>query len=164
MDQLSLKRVQLLHPLLREEATKILAETDAIVNTKNSFCRYTFTLRSFAEQAAIYAQGRTKPGKKVTNAKAGQSIHNYGLALDIAFVINGTEASWDTKKDWDRDGQADWMEVVMIFKKYGWEWGGNWVTFKDMPHFQKSFGLGWRDLLAKHNARDFIPGTTYVNI
>ena len=49
-------------------------------------------------------------------------------------------ASWDTKKDSDLDRKADWMECVAIFKKYGWEWGGDWTKFKDLPHFQKTLG------------------------
>lgn len=93
--------------------------------------------------------GRTKPGRKVTNAKAGQSIHNYGLSLDIVLIIDGKTASWDVKKDWDNDRQSDWMEVVSIFKKYGWSWGGDWRTFKDMPHFEKTFGNTWRTLIKK---------------
>lgn len=164
MDQLSLQRIQLLHPKLREEAAQIMEEVAQATSTPTSFCRITFTLRSFVEQQAIYDQGRTKPGKKVTNAKPGQSLHNYGVAIDIAWVLNGKDASWDVKKDWDGDKQADWMEVVAIFRKHGWEWGGDWRTFKDMPHFQKTFGNSWQTLLAKYNKKDFIPGTTYVNI
>lgn len=152
VDQLSLQRISKLHPKLREECKKIMAEVNQKTYTKASFCRITFTLRTFAEQQAIYNQGRTTPGQKVTNAKPGQSIHNYGLAVDIAFVINGKDASWDVKKDWDRDGQSDWMEVVAVFKKYGWEWGGDWVSFKDMPHFQKTFGYSWQKLLNLKNA------------
>jgi peptidoglycan L-alanyl-D-glutamate endopeptidase CwlK len=101
-----------------------------------------------AEQDALYAQGRKKPGKKVTNAKAGQSIHNYGLAVDIVLIIDGKTASWDVKADWDNDRKADWMECVEIFKKHGWDWGGDWRTFKDMPHFEKK-GYTWRTLIAK---------------
>ena len=49
-------------------------------------------------------------------------------------------------KDFDKDGQADWMEVVKIFEKYGWFWGGNFRTFKDYPHFEKTFGLTTKQL------------------
>ena len=85
-------------------------------------------------------------GNKVTNAKAGQSIHNYGFAVDICLIIDGKTASWDTTKDWDNDRIADWYECVKIFAKYGWEWGGNWKTFKDLPHFDKRGFNSWRKL------------------
>ena len=67
-------------------------------------------------------------------------------------------------KDYDEDGKADWTEVVEVFKKYGWEWGGNWSSIKDYPHFQKTFGYTWQKLLDKYNKSDFISGTKYVNI
>lgn len=147
LDKPSMDRILKLHPLLRKEAVKILSEAQEALTGRASL-RITFTLRTFAEQQAIYNQGRTKPGKIVTNAKPGQSIHNYGLAIDIVLIIDGKEASWDTKKDWDNDKQSDWMEVVRIFKKYGWTWGGDWRSFKDMPHFEKTFGKTWRELKA----------------
>jgi peptidoglycan L-alanyl-D-glutamate endopeptidase CwlK len=53
------------------------------------------------------------------------------------------------KGDFDRDGKADWMEVVNIFKQFGWEWGGDW-KFTDNPHFQKSLGYSVRQLLELH--------------
>jgi peptidoglycan L-alanyl-D-glutamate endopeptidase CwlK len=174
LDNISLQRIKLLHPKLRAEATQILYETTKAL-TGRAACRYTFTLRTFKEQQDLYNLGRSvvnpdgrssrKPmGNVVTNAQQGQSLHNFGVAIDFAFVIDGREASWDSRKDWDNDGISDWMEVVSLFKKYGWEWGGSWKTFLDLPHFQKTFGYGWRDLLKKHNAKDFIPGTEYVNL
>ena len=66
---------------------------------------------------------------------------------DIALIIKDKEVSWDTKKDWDKDNQSDWMEVVSVFKKYGWSWGGDWVSFKDMPHFDKKGFGDWKKLL-----------------
>lgn len=151
LDNLTLQRIQLLHPKLRDEAVQIYSEISNQL-TKRAMCRFTFTLRTFAEQSAIYAQGRTKPGSIVTKAKAGQSLHNYGLAVDIAMIIDGKTASWDTRTDWDGDGTSDWMECVKVFKKYGWEWGGDWKSFKDLPHFQKTFGYTWQQLLLKHNS------------
>lgn len=151
VDKLSLDRIQKLHPKLRAEAEQITREIGAVLTGRAMF-RVTFTLRTFAEQDALYAQGRTKPGPKVTNARAGSSLHNYGLALDFAFVIDGKDASWDESKDWDNDKKSDWMEVVEIFEKHGWEWGGRWKSLHDGPHFQKTFGYTWQQLLNLHNA------------
>lgn len=169
-DQITLQRIQLLHPKLRNEVEHIYRSQIVPALTGNAFCRFAYTLRTFAEQNTLYAQGRTRlfdsNGKRlgiVTKAKGGQSLHNYGLALDIVLIKNNNTASWEDTVDFDKDGKADWMEVVQIFKSNGWEWGGDW-KFKDRPHFQKVFGFTWQQLLAKYNAKDFIPGTTYVNI
>ncbi|SIP97035.1 peptidoglycan L-alanyl-D-glutamate endopeptidase CwlK [Chryseobacterium sp. RU37D] len=147
IDQPTKERIRKLHPSVREEITQIIKECD-IALTGRAKVRITQGLRTFAEQDELYAYGRTKPGKKVTNAKAGQSIHNYGLAVDICLIIDGKIASWDTVKDWDNDQVADWYECVKIFAKYGWDWGGNWKTFKDLPHFEKK-GYKWRNLIQK---------------
>jgi peptidoglycan L-alanyl-D-glutamate endopeptidase CwlK len=155
-DKITIERIALLHPKLRDEA---LAIYDEIVKALGNhvMCRFTATLRTFAEQDKIYAQGRTTKGSKVTNARGGQSYHNYGLALDIVLVLdkdkNGTfeSAVWDVRGDFDKDGRADWMEIVNIFKQYGWEWGGDW-KFYDAPHFQKTFGYSVRRLLELHKA------------
>lgn len=149
-DQKTLERIQLLHPKLRSEVGIIYDEICDALRGK-AFCRFSYTLRTFKEQDDLYAIGRTKSGAKVTNAKGGHSFHNYGLALDIV-LIDVASASWDIKKDFDGDGKADWLEVVAIFKKYGWEWGGDW-KFVDAPHFQKAFGKKISDLLALKNAK-----------
>jgi peptidoglycan L-alanyl-D-glutamate endopeptidase CwlK len=155
-DQKTIERIQLLHPKLRDEALEMYDEiVDAL--TGSAACRFAYTLRTFAEQDVLYAQGRSKPGKVVTNAKGGQSYHNYGLAIDIVLLVdkdkNGSfeTASWDVRTDFDKDAKADWMEVVQIFKRYGYEWGGEW-KFKDDPHFQKSFGKSIYELRALHTA------------
>ena len=155
-DQKTLERIQLLHPKLRDEALELYDEIVASL-TGSAICRFAYTLRTFAEQDALFAQGRTKPGKRVTNAKGGQSYHNYGLAIDIVLLVdkdkNGTfeTAAWDLKTDFDGDKKADWMEVVQIFKRYGFEWGGDW-KFVDAPHFQKTFGKSIYELRALHTA------------
>lgn len=172
LDQVTLQRIQTLHPRIRQEVDALYRNQIATSLTGNARCRFAYTLRTFAEQDAIYAQGRTKlydaNGKRlgiVTKAKGGQSIHNYGLALDIVLINNGS-ASWDVNVDFDKDGRADWMEIVNIFKANGWEWGGDW-KFKDAPHFQKTFGYDWRTLLQKWNSGDtFVDssGLKYVNL
>lgn len=86
--------------------------------------------RSFEEQSELYAQGRTAPGNIVTNARAGESFHNYRVAFDIAFLENG-HPSWAEHHPWDILG--------MYGKLLGLEWGGDW-TFPDRPHFEYKAG------------------------
>src|SRR6478752_5074612 len=101
MDEISLKRIEKLHPKVRGEAFQILEEIHKATTTPKSFCRFSYTLRIAAEQHALYLK---RP--KVTNADAWQSIHNYGLALDIVFIVNNA-GSWEINKDWDGDGISD---------------------------------------------------------
>jgi len=92
----------------------------------------TSTYRDNESQNALYAQGRTTPGNIVTRAKAGQSWHNWRCALDVVPLVNG-KAIWDD--------QAMWKQVGAIGKSCGLEWAGDWVTFKEYPHFQYTGGL-----------------------
>jgi peptidoglycan LD-endopeptidase CwlK len=176
-DKITLDRIELLHPAVRQEVKNIYLNEIVPALSGRAICRFAYTLRTFAEQDALFAQGRTRlfdnSGKRlgvVTKAKGGQSIHNYGLALDIVLIkdTNGDgtfeSASWETNVDFDKDGRADWMEVVSILKKHGWTWGGDWKSFKDAPHFEKPFGHTWRTLLDKQNKKQFIPGTNYVQL
>ena len=151
-DQVTLDRIKLVHPNLVVEVGEIYDEICKAL-TGEVFCRFAYTLRTFKEQADLYAIGRTKPGRKVTQAGPGLSMHNYGLAVDIV-LINGSSASWETEKDFDKDGKADWKEIVTIFKQYGWVWGGDW-KFVDKPHFEKPLGYSVRELLALHTNKSF---------
>lgn len=167
MDKITLDRIEKLHPKIRKEAREIYAEICQAL-TGRAICRFAFTLRTIAEQNALYAQGRTKPGKRVTNARGGLSFHNYGLAIDIV-LIHDTDgdgdfdrAVWDVKTDFDGDKKSDWMEVVAIFKQWGWEWGGDW-KFVDAPHFQKTFGYSVRSLLSLYEKKKVDAGG-YVRI
>lgn len=145
MDNYTKERIAKLHPSVRDEVTKIITECNKSLTGKAQV-RITQGLRTFQEQNDLYALGRAKPGKKVTQAKAGQSVHNYGFAIDICLIIDNKVASWDTAKDWDNDKIADWYECVKIFASFGWEWGGNWKKFKDLPHFDKRGYNNWRQL------------------
>ncbi|AMM44867.1 L-alanoyl-D-glutamate peptidase [Bacillus phage SP-15] len=134
-----------LHPVVKEKTEQLISIMDKKL-TKYKM-RITQGYRSIAEQNEIYAQGRTKPGSIVTNAKGGQSYHNYGLAIDFCLISpDGKQASWDMNKDFDGDGVADWKEVVTEAKKLGFDWGGDWSGFKDYSHFEMTFGLSIKDL------------------
>lgn len=94
----------------------------------------TCTARTLAEQAQLYAQGRTAPGKIVTNAPPGESAHNFGLAIDVVPIING-------KPDWE-GAHPVWAQAGNLGEAAGLEWAGRWVHMREMPHFQLP---NWRD-------------------
>ena len=154
METTSIDRLNQLHPLVRDKA--LLAYKEAVQSTPIGVHPFiTQTLRTFKESDALYAKGRTTPGDIVTNASAGKSYHNYGLAIDFVNLIDG-EMAWKV--------DDNWMIVVNIFKSHGFVWGGDFKSIKDAPHFEMNFGNNWRVLLEKYNNKDFIAGTNYVNI
>jgi len=171
MDAISLSQINCLHPKIRQEVLNAYNYINTKLLGKGIRLRLTQSLRIDMEQTNLYALGRTKPGKKVTNAKAGQSIHNYGLAFDIVILLdkNGDgifeSVSWNTTADDDNNGVADWVEVATYFKKQGWIWGGDWKSFPDYPHFEKTFGHTWKTLMVKQQQGDvfieIVNGVTY---
>lgn len=100
----------------------------------------TCTWRSYDEQFKLYAQGRTLPGKIVTNSKPGRSSHNYAmlddkaasLAFDVVVTVDG-KACWDTIKS---PGKELWAKIGKIGTDVGLVWGGNFKSIKDYPHFE----------------------------
>lgn len=128
-------KVNLLHPLLRTKAQQLMARaTDAgfkIIITQ--------TLRTKKEQDTLYAQGRTQPGPIITQARYPQSLHCWGLAFDIAVIIDG-QANWNV---------AHYDQIGPIGESLGLAWGGRWSSFPDRPHFQLP-GYEWSQLEADY--------------
>lgn len=94
-------------------------------------------LRTWDQQAALYAKGRTAPGAVVTNARPGSSWHNFGLAVDLGLFQGRTYV--DSKDP--RKAESVYREIAEIAREYGIEWGGNWRSFKDTPHFEYHPGI-----------------------
>ena len=92
----------------------------------------TSTYRDHESQTALYAQGRTTPGKIATKVKAGRSFHNYRCALDVVPIVNG-KAVWDD--------EALWKQIGEIGESCGLNWSGRWKTFQENAHFQYTNGL-----------------------
>ena len=153
-DEKSEGRLMQLHPAIRHVALEAYRQA-VLVTPVGVHPFITETMRSFKRSNELYAQGRTKPGKIVTNAPAGASYHNYGLAIDFVNLVNG-------KMHWVVDD--NWMKVVKAFKVHGFAWGGDFNRIKDAPHFEMTFGLSWRQLLYRYNEKDFIEGTNYVRL
>lgn len=117
----------------------------------------TCTLRDFEAQADLYASGRTKPGKILTNAAAGLSWHNWKRAVDVVPLRHG-KPIWGTSgngidndpTDDDRDDLELWQRIAALGKLAGLEWAGDWRSFREFPHFQYTGGLSLHALLAAH--------------
>lgn len=86
-------------------------------------------LRSWAQQQALYAKGRTAPGSIVTNAPAGHSWHEFGMAVDVC------PESLLTTPGWEPDSPI-WPDLGAKGKSLGLYWGGDFVHNPDRPHFQ----------------------------
>lgn len=104
--------------------------------------------RTYEEQNGLYRKGRFgNPGPIVTKARGGESNHNFGIAWDIGIFDNGRYLGESPLYD-----QAGAVGVIQ-----GVEWGGNWRTFQDRPHYQLATGSGVRALRAA-----FESGTPFV--
>lgn len=128
------KNLEDLHPYVKYLAEKFIQECkkqriDVLIYS---------TFRSKEEQDKLYSQGRTASGEKVTNAKGGYSYHNYGLAFDCVPIIN-KKAQWNRVDLYNTMGE--------IGKSLGLEWGGDFKSIKDRPHFQWTGGLNIKELL-----------------
>ena len=123
MNTASKNRLAKVHPKLAAGVTKLI---EALA-TEGMTVEVVQGLRTFAEQDELFKQGRSKPGQIVTNAKGGQSNHNYGLAVDLCPFVNG-KPQWN-----DNNG---FVRIGAEAAKQGLEWGGSWKKFIDKPHVQ----------------------------
>lgn len=93
--------------------------------------------RTWAEQDALYERGRGKPGPKVTNARGGSSWHNFGVAVDFGVFRGGRYLD----EEEPRTARAVHAACGKLAAACGLEWGGDWETFKDPPHYHVA-GMG----------------------
>ncbi|MFD0862491.1 M15 family metallopeptidase [Sungkyunkwania multivorans] len=149
-DRFTNRRIRNLHPIIRDKVSGAINRLDRmgikVRITKDGH------FRSFELQDELYAIGRTKDLHlpKVTNARAGESWHNYALAVDVVEIKNG-KALWSNPR---------WEIIAREFEREGFEWGGRW-TRKDRPHFQFRNGLSISQakniyLNGQRDARGFI--------
>ena len=108
MDQITLERIKLAHPIIRQKLEQEYKEINLKL-PKGVRLRFAYVYRSIDEQNALFNQ---RP--KVTNAKGGQSIHNYGLAFDIVLLYDKDKNETFETASWEQN--AYWMQVVNYFK------------------------------------------------
>jgi peptidoglycan L-alanyl-D-glutamate endopeptidase CwlK len=141
------RRIQTLHLRAQEAARAFMnAVLAADINV-----RIISGTRTYAEQNALYRKGRFgNPGPRVTNARGGQSNHNFGIAWDIGIFQNGVYLG--ESPEYNRAAQAGLAAGII-----GLEWGGNWTGFVDRPHYQLATGLSLAEV-----RRRFERGEPYI--
>jgi peptidoglycan L-alanyl-D-glutamate endopeptidase CwlK len=128
----SLPQIAQLHPSVQRRARETLQRAINMgipIVVANAY-------RDPAEQARLYAQGRTAPGAIVTNAPPGSSWHEYRLAFDVAVLGPDGKILYPYPED-----PALWARIGAAGKAAGLEWGGDFATILDRPHFQYTGGL-----------------------
>lgn len=122
VDARSEKNIATLHPKVQPYARALIQKAAAkgwkFVITSGS--------RTYAEQDELYAQSRTKPGPKVTNARGGYSNHNFGIAFDVT-LFSGKTPVWESPL---------YTSIAVIAEDMGLDWGGRWTNPVDKPHYQ----------------------------
>ena len=122
-----------LHPRLQVIIPKLKAECEKQgIKISIGEC-----FRTVAEQDALYAKGRTAPGNKVTNARGTSysSMHQWGVAFDF-FLNMDIDGDGETSDDIYNNSKKTFNKVGAIGKSLGLEWGGDWKSPVDTPHFQ----------------------------
>ena len=139
------RRIDDLLPLVAVAAARAMADLKA----RGVPAVVTSTLRTEAEQAALYAQGRESLASvnakrsaagmplirleenryTVTNADGikHKSNHQSGKALDVVPSQGGNPV-------WPQPSDPRWSQIAVVFKMHGFEWGGEWKDFPDLPH------------------------------
>jgi peptidoglycan LD-endopeptidase CwlK len=131
--QRSERNIATLHIKAQEAARKFLK----LVTSAGIDARIISGVRSYAEQDKLFAKGRTEPGSIVTNARGGQSNHNFGIAWDIG-IFDGAGGYLPNSSLYDKAAQVGKLSEL--------EWGGDWQSFKDKPHYQLVTNLPIKDV------------------
>lgn len=149
-DSRSEKNIATLHPRVRPFARALIEKAAG----QGIIIKVTSATRSFAEQDELFAQGRTKPGKIVTKVRGGFSNHNFGIAIDITIFKGSSDPENATTPVFE---SPLYKAIGALGTDLGLEWGGNWTSFKDEPHFQLRPGwaadMSERDMLTELRSR-----------
>jgi peptidoglycan L-alanyl-D-glutamate endopeptidase CwlK len=118
-----MEKLSLVHPILADRVRQLFAKLkeegyDDFIVTQG--------LRTWAEQNALYAKGRTAPGSIVTKAPGGHSQHNFGLAVDVA-PEKGNVIDWNL-------AHPAWQRMLALAPDFKLAEGRQWPTFPDNPH------------------------------
>ncbi len=138
IDQRSAQAVHSLLPAVQPRFLAFYEAANAYLKPLGLEMRWISGTRSYAEQDALYAQGRTSPGKIVTKAKAGYSRHNFSVAGDLGVFKAGIYQPEHPQYD----------NLGPLGEKCGLKWGGRWPT-PDRPHYEYPTGLTLAQMRAR---------------
>jgi peptidoglycan L-alanyl-D-glutamate endopeptidase CwlK len=130
-DERTERNISTLHPAVQPRAREFMRLASDLASKHGVVVRIISGLRSYAEQDALYAKGRTAPGPKVTNARAGFSNHNFGTAWDIGLFRGKAYLT----------NSPIYTEIGQAARSLGLTWGGDFKSFKDTPHYEVPTGL-----------------------
>ncbi len=130
LDPRTERNISTLHPRVQPRAREFMVLATSIARQHGVVVKIISGLRSYSEQSALYAKGRTAPGPKVTNARAGFSNHNFGTAWDIG-LFKGKRYLTDS---------PIYTEIGQAARSLGIVWGGDFKSFKDTPHYELPTG------------------------
>ena len=168
-DQPSLDKINNLHPDIQSLVKEFMLRSEFELKLQ---IRIVQGLRTYDEQNNLYSQGRNQAQLNavglnnvqalpnlplVTNARGGYSNHNFGLAIDVAFLEPGGTINWSI---------ANYNRLAPLGERLGFDWGGSWASLIDRPHFEMMFGNSLSQLRQKINTGNTIlnNGNTYPNV
>lgn len=152
MDDRSKTNIATLHPDVQESFKSFLVEAQALAETRGLEYKVICGTRSWEQQEKIYAQGRTAPGKIVTKAPPGHSMHNFGLAIDCGVFRGGKYLDESEPKT------ASGMHKAAgeLAKEHGIRWGGNFKSIVDEPHFEIDTKLSLSQLRDRKKSGEWV--------
>lgn len=152
MDERSSKNLATLHPTVIAAFKSFILEAQEVARQKGLEYKIICGTRSWEEQERIYAQGRTAPGKIVTKAPPGYSMHNFGLAVDCGVFRNGSYLDESDPEAAEEMHKA----ASLVAAKYGIRWGGNFKSIVDVPHFELDTPLSMAQMRDRKKSGEWI--------
>jgi peptidoglycan L-alanyl-D-glutamate endopeptidase CwlK len=152
IDERSAKYLETLLPEVKDAFVAFIIDAKELVGKEGLDYKIICGTRSWEQQEALYAKGRTAPGPKVTNAKPGSSMHNFGIAIDCGVFKGKVYMDDGTAAD---KNFADMMhkQASTLCAKHNLRWGGNFKLLYDAPHFEYNTPYSLSELCARREAK-----------
>lgn len=135
IDERSAKFIETLSPEVKDAFIAFIIDAKELVAKEGLDYKIICGTRTWEQQEALYAKGRTAPGPKVTNAKPGSSMHNFGLAVDCG-VFKGKVYMDDGSPADKKIADLMHKHASTLCAKHNLRWGGNFKSLYDAPHFE----------------------------
>ena len=152
IDERSAKYLETLLPEVKDAFVAFIIDAKELVGKEGLDYKIICGTRSWEQQEALYAKGRTAPGPKVTNAKAGSSMHNFGLAIDCG-VFKGKVYMDDSTFADQKTAELMHKQASTLAAKHKLRWGGNFKSLYDAPHFEYNTPYSLSELCARREAK-----------